>query len=167
MIMSTLVQVMAWCRQATSHYPSQCWPRSLSPYGVTRPEWVKKPNFDRKEHICSEHKSWKEERIRNTWLCKPILDSMVTNSTDRLALVSFLLWTSLCQLKGIACWLQILCWHKNYRKIYMLTFFCNKENHFHYSVNLFMHLWSKGHLMGVFTQHALCWTMIQSFYGHK
>ena len=26
----TLVQVMAWCRQATSHYLSQCWPRSLS-----------------------------------------------------------------------------------------------------------------------------------------
>ena len=33
----TLVQVMAWCRQAPSHYLSQCWPRSLSPYGVTRP----------------------------------------------------------------------------------------------------------------------------------
>ena len=26
---SKLVQVMAWCRQATSHYLSQCWPRSL------------------------------------------------------------------------------------------------------------------------------------------
>ena len=37
---STLVQVMAWCRQATSHYLSQCWPRSLSPYGVTRLQWV-------------------------------------------------------------------------------------------------------------------------------
>ena len=37
---STLVQVMAWCHQATSHYLSQCWPRSLSPYGVTRPQWV-------------------------------------------------------------------------------------------------------------------------------
>ena len=37
---STLVQVMAWCRQAASHYLSQCWPRSLSPYGVTRPQWV-------------------------------------------------------------------------------------------------------------------------------
>ena len=36
----TLVQVMAWCRQATSHYLSQCWPRSLSPSGVTRPQWV-------------------------------------------------------------------------------------------------------------------------------
>ena len=37
---STLVQVMAWCRQATSHYLSQCWPRSMSPHGVTRPQWV-------------------------------------------------------------------------------------------------------------------------------
>ena len=34
---STLVGVMAWCRQATSHYLSQCWPSFLSPYGVTRP----------------------------------------------------------------------------------------------------------------------------------
>ena len=37
---STLVQVMAWCHQAASHYLSQCCPRSLSPYGVTRPQWV-------------------------------------------------------------------------------------------------------------------------------
>ena len=36
---STLVQVKAWCRQA-SHYLSQCWPRFMSPYGVTRPQWV-------------------------------------------------------------------------------------------------------------------------------
>ena len=33
---STLVQVMAWCHQATSHYLNQCWPRSKPPYGVTR-----------------------------------------------------------------------------------------------------------------------------------
>ena len=32
---------MAWCRQATSHYLSQRWPRSMSPYGVIRPQWVK------------------------------------------------------------------------------------------------------------------------------
>ena len=37
---STLVQVMEWCRQATSHYLIQCWPSSMSPYGVTRPQWV-------------------------------------------------------------------------------------------------------------------------------
>ena len=38
---STLVQVMAWCRQATSHNLNQCWPRSPTPYGVTRPQCVK------------------------------------------------------------------------------------------------------------------------------
>ena len=38
---STMVQVMAWCHGAPSHYLSQCWPRSEWPYGVTRPQWVK------------------------------------------------------------------------------------------------------------------------------
>ena len=37
---STLVQVMAWYHQATSHYLNQCWLRSLKPCGVTRPLWV-------------------------------------------------------------------------------------------------------------------------------
>ena len=37
---STLVQVMAWCHQATSHYLTQCWPRSMLPYGINRPQWV-------------------------------------------------------------------------------------------------------------------------------
>ena len=40
---SILVQVMAWCYQATSHYLSQCWHRSMSPYDVTRPQWVELP----------------------------------------------------------------------------------------------------------------------------
>ena len=40
-VKSTLVQVMVWCRQATSHYLNQCWPRSMSPYGVTGPQCVK------------------------------------------------------------------------------------------------------------------------------
>ena len=47
-----LVQIMAWCRQATSHYLNHCWPRSMSPYSITRPQWVKhlfklgSPNLD-------------------------------------------------------------------------------------------------------------------------
>ena len=43
---STLVQVMAWCRQATSHYLSQCSSRSLSPYGIARPQWVKRKQLE-------------------------------------------------------------------------------------------------------------------------
>ena len=42
--MSTLVQVMVWCHQATSHYLSQCWPRFVLPYGVIRPQWVNSSN---------------------------------------------------------------------------------------------------------------------------
>ena len=37
---STLIQEMAWCHQATSHYLNQCWSKFLQPYGVTRPQWV-------------------------------------------------------------------------------------------------------------------------------
>ena len=44
---STLVQVMAWCHQATSHYLSHWWPWSLLPYGVTRPQWVNSLTFER------------------------------------------------------------------------------------------------------------------------
>ena len=37
---STLVQVVAWFRQARSQYLNQCLCRSLSSYAVTRPQWV-------------------------------------------------------------------------------------------------------------------------------
>ena len=35
---STLFQVMPWCHQETSHYPSQCWPSSVPPHCVARPQ---------------------------------------------------------------------------------------------------------------------------------
>ena len=35
---STLIQVMAWCRQAASHYLSLWF---MLPYGTTKPQWVK------------------------------------------------------------------------------------------------------------------------------
>ena len=37
----TWVQVRACCHPATSHYLSQYWRRFISPYGLTRPQWVK------------------------------------------------------------------------------------------------------------------------------
>ena len=36
-----LVQVTAWCRQEPGHYLGKNNPRSMSPYGVTRPQWVR------------------------------------------------------------------------------------------------------------------------------
>ena len=35
-VMSTLVHVMT----VSSHYLSQCWPRFMKPYYITRPKWV-------------------------------------------------------------------------------------------------------------------------------
>ena len=40
---STLVQAMAWCNQAPSHYLNQYRPSSLTPYGVTGSQWVNNP----------------------------------------------------------------------------------------------------------------------------
>ena len=38
---SPLVQVRAWCRQATRRYLIQCWPSSISSYGVTETQRFK------------------------------------------------------------------------------------------------------------------------------
>ena len=37
---STVIQLMAWCRQTTGHQLCQCWPRSKMPYGFTAPQSV-------------------------------------------------------------------------------------------------------------------------------
>ena len=31
---------MVWCRQATKHYIRQCWPSSMPPYVIPRPQWL-------------------------------------------------------------------------------------------------------------------------------
>ena len=36
----TLVQILAWCHWATSHYLNQCWLRSVSPYCIISSQWV-------------------------------------------------------------------------------------------------------------------------------
>ena len=50
---STLVQVMAWCRQVTNHYPSQFWPRFTLPHGVTRPRWINVWSKDLSAHVLA------------------------------------------------------------------------------------------------------------------
>ena len=42
---SALVQIMAGCCPAPSHYLSQCWPRSPSPYGLSTPQLVRLSKF--------------------------------------------------------------------------------------------------------------------------
>ena len=52
---STLVWEKTWCCQATSQYLSQSWLRFMSPYGVTRPQWVNSFGFmlqSKTDNIC-------------------------------------------------------------------------------------------------------------------
>ena len=50
---STLVLVMAWCLKAPSHYLSHCWPRSMLPYVITRPQWVKTSHTNTPMHTLN------------------------------------------------------------------------------------------------------------------
>ena len=61
----TLIHVMAWCRQASSHCLNQCWPRSPTPYGVTRPQCVK--YGDDWEVL---HYTWRAAQMKFSWGCK-------------------------------------------------------------------------------------------------
>ena len=70
---STLVQVMAWCRLATSHYLNQCWPRSLSPYGTTRPQCVNSQSAAILPEISSSNSN------DLVWLSKNIQKSLIRN----------------------------------------------------------------------------------------
>ena len=72
---STLVQVMAWCRKATSHYLSQCWPRLC--HQMTRPQWVNRHSqwCIRIQMVCINlymppGNSWERPLVfnSNTWM---------------------------------------------------------------------------------------------------
>ena len=76
---STLVQVIAWCCQATRHYLSQCWPKSMSPYSVTRPQWVLVPSASVVIYCLNVHVfqlCFTYTRVA-LWLPKKTLDSFV------------------------------------------------------------------------------------------
>ena len=86
----TLVQVIAWCCQATSHCRSQCWPRSVSPYGVTRPKWVNAKFWNRNmTHVlcvsCNQKRNIPGTYIMLRFICREILP------TERLIL--YFSWT--------------------------------------------------------------------------
>ena len=54
--MWTLVQVMACCLTASSHYLSQCHPRSMLPHGIARPQWVKEVSYIQEQiHVSAKN----------------------------------------------------------------------------------------------------------------
>ena len=73
---STLLPVMAWYYQATSHYLIQCWHRSVSLYGITRPQWIKQyhktMNRNRCYTDCVSHAQgllYFEASLHCVWCC--------------------------------------------------------------------------------------------------
>ena len=93
-----LVQVMDWCRQATNHYPSQCWSKNVSPNGFTGPRVYKlrsgqncchftddiSKSIRRKKHaekiICSLFRRALLAEFRSG--TKILLESMLVNTTS-------------------------------------------------------------------------------------
>ena len=55
---STSHQVMAWCRQATSHYLIRRWLKFLSPFGVAGPQWVNNTNLENPNRNAQHWVSW-------------------------------------------------------------------------------------------------------------
>ena len=85
-ISQTLVQVMAWCRQATSHYLSQCWPKSLLPYEVTRPQWVKQSCGSNTISASMMHKM----AHKKAWNRSALDSILVTGASNRDTMVCLL-----------------------------------------------------------------------------
>ena len=78
---STLVQVMAWCRQATSHNPSQCWLNSTSPYGVTKPQWID-PGIQRGMQMLTKRRSPRHICLNNEET-KPVFCLLCLDTTRK------------------------------------------------------------------------------------
>ena len=64
--MLTQFCVTVWHHQATMSYTpwGQCWPYSMSSYGVIRQQWVKLTPF--KKLVCVTHRFWDEKRWVHT-----------------------------------------------------------------------------------------------------
>ena len=131
---SALAQVMVWCRQTASHYLSQCWPRSVSPYGVNRPQWVKSVGYLTSPYVLEKRPRFSltgvmdfEKRIINqlfnrpkfnAWLmgchefigCQPDepLASLVTTNRN-INIYCFLVVIMLLMYSALHC-LSVLCW---------------------------------------------------------
>ena len=52
-ISKPVIQVMAWCRQASSHYLKQCWPCFMMSFGITRPQWINGFVQDSSHTLCN------------------------------------------------------------------------------------------------------------------
>ena len=80
---STLVQALACCHHATSHYLSQCWPRSMSSYGVTRPQWVNVVSYNIPANVIKTAASYQWLRAADGICCEAISRDDTDNAMGR------------------------------------------------------------------------------------
>ena len=166
---STLVQVMAWCLLATSHYLGQCWPRFMSPYGVTRPQWVLKQGrnglVQEWKHFMRNWKLWSV--WYHSWSQMPHYHSWKTNQQPKVCL----LWTviyptsvsainynlSLLNSSNIPpiIWVKI---NMHTTPVICVIFISRKSNHIIYSSYII------ANLHAIFIKRK-CWTWLSTYFA--
>ena len=125
---SALVQVMAWCRQATSHNLNQCWLMFLSPYGVGQPQWVNGLSPVQHQAITSTIAELISTGLSGTNFTQISIQINKINSRKwtfkcRLQNVSHFVQTSRCDHEAKTKWLTFHRWHfKVYIKKKLKTF---------------------------------------------
>ena len=128
---STSVQVMAWCRQARSHYLGQCWPRSLSPYGVIRSQCMHEYRYPLVMPLVREQLVIPSLAQHNAWYLRFDIGSTFAIKPENLLAI---------MVKEIA-----LCWNcYAYNKILIWTLRlerCQKENTNQWKVFFFNSYW--------------------------
>ena len=111
---SMLVQIKAWCRLAASHYLSQCWPRSVLKYHITRLQWVEYSSDVTKvkkktlAHILNSIKTPQSSLLQMSYG----VSSWVTILVKNYAVITcncFVFWIGKCVLLLCESWMDIFC----------------------------------------------------------
>ena len=82
-------QVMACCLTAPSHNLGQCWSRCMSPYVITRPQWVKVEISITQWKRTQSFEWFIANRMELQWVCNVNLLSSLWLSRTTLHLGSF------------------------------------------------------------------------------
>ena len=100
---SALVKAMACCLMTPSHYLIQCWQSSMSPYGITSPQWVNIPNWHFRISWCvgcyfvmviaSWHHGW-HHVLFQTKVSNFRLNSASTVASHDMEIVNTVSWVS-------------------------------------------------------------------------
>ena len=100
---------MAWCHQAPSHYLSQCWPSSMSPYSITNAQWV---------NCSSSANTWQtintlRPRQNGRHLADDILKCVFFNENAWIWLKISLKFVPMVRINNIPALVQLMAWRRS------------------------------------------------------